>query len=132
MVEIKDESVTISSGAVSCEIKSDENTGKVTIRIGNYQSRLEIDAATASISLLNDSDIGLQVDDSGLTKIQHLAVIGQAKFNAGQPYEIEIDATGDIEIKSNLKGPILHSRPGNISYRIKVDDQGNVGSELVV
>lgn len=41
-----------------------------------------------------------------------------------------ITTTGDIEITDSTKGIILNS-PGGARYRIKVDDAGNLSTEIV-
>ena len=60
-------------------LDTDNNRGVVLARISDDQVQvpyLELNFQDLSVSLLNSSDIGLTVDNAGLTTIQRVAVNG--------------------------------------------------------
>ncbi len=112
-LQINGNKVAVTDGNSSLLLEVDAADNLVSLRADgppqpDLQVRLEIDHQAMSISLLNHSDLGLVVDNGGLTTIHRAKV------------------EGDIEVGG---APILTSAGGN-KFRLAVDDNGNLVQPL--
>lgn len=80
---------------------------------------------------INGGVLLLQADGSVLVNTPNLALNsnGSANFAAGGGLGVTITMDGDVEVLDQNRGLILHSRPGNIRFRLVVNNAGIVSTE---
>lgn len=98
----------------------DPDNNIIRIRPPNSQGGITFDVKSGSLSIFNDDDLGVTVDDSGLTAIHRLAINGDITVETG---------VGKGLFGVDTISPWIGTSSGK-RFRLVVDDNGNLQQPL--